>query len=277
MIGIFLALTSAASWGAGDFLGGLAARKQNPFQVLMVMACSSLIVLFLLAVLWGEHFPSLNNILIAIVAGACGSIALVSLYIGLGLGNAALVSSVSGVVGAIIPTLVGVFIEGLPGTLQLIGFGLSMAGIWLVTLTKDGDVELVKKGLGLALLAGLGFGGFLAIIAQMEGEQVFAPLVFAKLAALSVALVMLRIKRLPLPKLSSSGIAIWSGVLDTGGNFLYLFATQFTRLDIAAVLSSLYPAATVLLSGVFLKEKLSSAQWLGVGVCLLAIGMITSG
>ena len=277
MIGILLALLSAASWGTGDFLGGLAARKQNPFQVLLVMACSSLILLFLLAVLWGEHFPSLNNILIAVIAGGCGSVALLALYKGLGLGNAALVSSVAGVVGAIIPTLVGIFIEGLPGMWQLIGFGLSMTGIWLVTLTKDGDGELVKKGLGLGLLAGVGFGGFLTIIAQMEGEQVFAPLIFAKLSALSVALIMLRIRRLPLPKLAHSAVAIWSGVLDTGGNFFYLFATQFTRLDIAAVLSSLYPAATVLLSGIFLKEKLSKAQWLGVGVCLLAIGMITSG
>ena len=277
MIGIILALFSATSWGAGDFLGGLAARKQNPFQVLLLMASSSLILLFSLSVLWGEHFPSLNNILIALVAGACGSFALIALYKGLGLGNAALVSSVTGVVGAIIPTLVGMLIEGLPGTPQLIGFGLSMAGIWLVTLTKDGNVEIVKKGLGLALLSGLGFGGFLSIIAQMEGEQVFAPLVFAKLSAFCMALIMLRIRRIPFPKLAGSAVALWAGVLDTGGNFLYLFATQFTRLDIAAVLSSLFPATTVLLSGVFLKEKMSWSQWLGVGVCLLAIALITSG
>jgi uncharacterized membrane protein len=277
MIGSIIALLSAASWGAGDFLGGLAARKQNQFQVLWITTCSSLTLMALLAVLWGEHLPSTGNILIALIAGISGSLGLSALYKGLSMGNAALVSSVAGVVGAIIPTLVGVFIEGMPGPLHLIGYGLSIAGIWLVTLSRGENRMQVKQGLSLALLAGIGFGGFLAIIAQIDGDQIFAPLVIAKMASLTVALILLRTRKLPIPKLSALPTAIWSGFLDAGGNFLYLLATQFTRLDIAAVLSSLYPAGTVLLSTILLKEKLSNYQWLGVGVCLLAIGMITSG
>ncbi len=117
----------------------------------------------------------------------------------------------------------------------------------------------------MALLAGLGFGGFLAFIAQIQGEQVFAPLVFSKLASVSFAFVLLRTRQLPVPKVKASPVAILSGFLDAGGNIFYLFATQFTRLDIAAVLSSLYPAGTVLLSSIFLKEKLTvlSMDWCG--------------
>ena len=277
MIGILFALLSAASWGAGDFLGGLAARKQSPFQVLLLTACSSLLFLFLLAVFRGEQFPSGRDILIALAAGTSGSLGLLALYRGLSLGNAALVSSVAGVVGAMLPTLVGMAIEGLPSLQKGIGFVLSIAGIWLVTQTDAPEEHKVRHGLTMGLLAGIGFGGFLAIIAQVRGEGIFAPLVFVKVASLGLALILLRSRRLPLPKLKGATVAIWSGVLDTGGNFLYLLATQFTRLDIAAVLSSLYPAGTVLLSALVLKEKLCKAQWLGVGVCLLAIGMITAG
>lgn len=277
MIGITFALLAAMSWGSGDFFGGLASRKLNQFQVLWLTACSSLIVLFLFAIMWGEHFPSVNNIIIAVVAGISGSLGLAALYKGLSLGNAALVSSVAGVIGAIIPTFIGLFIEGLPGILKLIGFVLAIAGIWLVTRSKDENGYIVQNGLGLALLAGVGFGGFLALIAQIEGEQVFAPLVFSKLASILLAFILLRTRGLSIPKPTASPIAIWSGFLDVGGNVLYLFATQFTRLDVAALLSSLYPAGTVLLSGIILKEKLSSYQWIGVGVCITAIALITSG
>ena len=277
MIGIFLALAAAASWGAGDFYGGLASRKLHQFQVLLITTYSSLILLVLFAVIWREHFPSVQNIIIALVAGISGALGLSALYKGLSLGNAALVAPVSGVIGAIVPTLVGLFVEGLPGILKLIGFVLSIVGIWLVTRSKDGNDFTVQGGLGLALLAGIGFGGFLALIAQLEGTQLFAPLVFAKLASIVLAFVLLRARRLPVPKPGESFTALWSGVLDVGGNILYLFATQFTRLDIAALLSSLYPAGTVLLSSIILKEKLSPYQWVGVSICIVAITLITSG
>lgn len=277
MVGIVLALAAAMSWGAADFFGGLASRKQNQFQVLLLASCSSLILLFLLAVISRESLPSVNNIIIALVAGIMGSLGLAALYKGLSLGNAALVASVAGVISAIIPTLVGLFIEGLPGILNLIGFVLAIVGIWLVTRSKDGNGKIVQVGLRLAILAGIGFGGFLTLIAQIEGEQIFVPLAFAKLASLILAFILLRTRQLPVPKPAASPISIWTGFMDAGGNIMYLSATQFTRLDFAAVLSSLYPAGTVLLSSIILKEKISSYQWIGVGICIAAIILITSG
>lgn len=276
-MGIILALISAASWGAGDFLGGLASRKQHQFQVLLFSTSGSMLLVFLCAFLWKEHFPSRYNIILAVLAGVCGAAGLAALYKGLSLGSAALVAPVAGVVGALIPTLIGMVIEGLPGGSQLLGFALSIAGIWIVSRSSDGAGSGSRGGLSMALLAGLGFGGFLAFIAQVQGDQVFAPLVFSKLASVSFALVLLRTRRLSVPTLKASPVAIVSGFLDAGGNIFYLFATQFTRLDIAAVLSSLYPAGTVLLSSIFLKEKLTVFQWVGVGVCLVAIMLITSG
>ena len=275
MIGIFFALAAATSWGAGDFCGGLAARKFKPFQVLLLTTAGSLSLLILFALLWNEALPSYRDILIAVIAGICGSLGLTALYRGLTLGNTALVAPVAGVVGAILPIAAGIVNQGLPTTLQLSGFGLAILGIWLVSWSNGKHKPGKRSGLSLALLAGLGFGGFLVLITQLEGEQIFTPLVFSKLASILLAWALVRLNRLPLPNPRQSPIAILSGFLDAGGNILYLFATQFTRLDIAAILSSLYPAGTVVLSILVLKESVSPQQWMGVLACLTAIILIT--
>lgn len=277
MIGITFALAAAIFWGASDFCGGFASRKLNQFQVLLLTTVSSLLLLILFALIWREGLPSAGNIIIAVIAGISGSIGLAALYKGLSLGNSALVSPIAGVIGAIIPTLTGLFIEGLPSFWKLIGFVLSIVGIWLVTRSGDESEHTNQKGLGLALLAGVGFGGFLALIAQIEGEQVFTPLIFSKLAAIFLITVLISIRQLPIPKPIGSPIAILTGFVDTGGNVLYFLATQFARIDVAALLSSLYPAGTVLLSSLILKEELSIRQWIGVSTCIAAIMLITSG
>jgi drug/metabolite transporter (DMT)-like permease len=277
MIGILFALSASLSWGAGDFYGGLAARKINQFQVLLLTTSSSLLLLILFALIGKESLPSPRDFALAVIAGICGALGLAALYKGLSLGNTALVAPVAGVIGAIIPTLAGMAVEGLPGFLTMTGFVLAIAGIWLLSRPKDGSSHLAADGLGLAVLAGIGFGGFLALIAQMRGDQVFTPLVFSKIASLILAILLIRIARQVLPTPSASPVALLSGFLDAGGNILYLFAAQNTRLDIAALLSSLYPAATVLLSSLMLKEKISLPQWFGVSACIVAIMMITSG
>lgn len=127
----------------------------------------------------------------------------------------------------------------------------------------------------LAFLSGIGFGGFFVFIAQVDRGQVFAPVLVARIVTLCIAFVMLKLRRIPTPGLTSNPIALLAGVLDTGGNVFYLLATQFTRMDVAAVLSSLYPASTVFLATIILKEKVTRAQWVGVGVCLAAVVLIT--
>ncbi len=277
MIGIGFALAAAISWGSGDFYGGLASRKINQFQVLLLTTFSSLLLLILFSILEKENLPSMKDIIMAVLAGISGALGLAALYKGLSLGNSALVAPVAGVIGAIIPTLTGLIIEGLPSFMTLTGFVLSIVGIWLVTRSQEGSNHLAKVGLGLAIVAGIGFGGFLTLIAQTEGKQIFTPLVFSKLASLALALLLIRMQQLPVPNPTHSPLAIFSGFLDTGGNILYLLATQFIRLDVAALLSSLYPAATVLLSSLILKEKISKPQWLGASTCFAAIMLITIG
>jgi drug/metabolite transporter (DMT)-like permease len=274
-MGIILALAAAAVWGGGDFCGGLATRRQDPFRVLFQGTIASLVLTqgFMFAL--GERLPSLEDALWAGSAGVFGALGLALLYQGLAQGSAVLVSPVAAVVGAALPVLVSSLVEGLPTPLQALGFAAALGGIWMVS-RAEGEVDgRSRRGLGLAVLSGVGFAGFLVLIAQVESGSTFSPLLVAKLTSLLVALVVLRRRGMRLPTLGNNPYALLAGVMDVGANALYLVATRFTRLDVAAVLGSLYPAGTVLLSRILLKEEITPLQGGGVVLCLAAIGLIT--
>jgi len=275
LLGVILSLISAALWGSGDFSGGQAARKSHQYQVLMLAALSGMVVLIACDMLWGEGFPSPTSIFWGALAGAAGALGMAALYRALSMGNTASVAPTSAIVCAAFPVLVGAITVGLPKPTQLGGFALAFLGIWLLSKSPAAGEKTFREGMVLAFLSGIGFGGFFVFIAQVEKGQVFSPIFIARTVTLCIALFMLKLRRIPTPALTSNPTAILAGVLDTGGNVFYLLATKFTRLDVAAVLSSLYPAATIFLATVILKEKVSRSQWTGVSLCLLAVVLIT--
>jgi drug/metabolite transporter (DMT)-like permease len=276
LLGILSALASAFVWGSADFSGGFASRKNNPFQVLVLSSLSGIVVLLVLAALWRETFPSLRSVLWAMLAGILGALGLAAFYRGLSLGYTAIVAPTGGVIGAALPVGFSILTEGTPGAARLAGFALAFLGIWLVSQTKDEGNSVSRRGFLLACLAGAAFGGFFIVLGQVEPGYVFTPLVAARSMSFVTALFLVWLNQLPLPSLTSNPIAWLAGMLDAGGNIFYLLARQFTRLDIAAVLASLYPAITVLLALVILKEKVTRRQWGGIGVCLAAIAFITA-
>lgn len=275
LIGVFMALTSAAVWGSGDFSGGLASRRSHPFHVLALSALSGMVILVACAGLWREGLPGMGSVVWAALAGVSGALGVASLYRALSLGNAAAVAPAAAVVSAALPVVFGLFTQGLPGTLRLAGFGLALPGIWLVSRATAGS-PASRQGLGLALLAGTGFAGFFILIAQVEPGAVFTPLIVARAVSLATAMLLLAARRLPMAGAGANPAALLAGVLDAGGNVFYLLAQQYTRLDVAVVLASLYPAATVLLARLVLDENVSRGQWLGAGVCLAAIVLIAA-
>jgi drug/metabolite transporter (DMT)-like permease len=275
VIGVLFAITSAAVWGGGDFSGGLATRRSGQFQVLVVSALSGLVALLVCAAAWGESFPALATLVWPALAGAAGAVGIASLYRGLSMGHAASVAPTSGVIAAALPVAFSIFTLGPPPPLRLVGFALAFAGIWLVTRPATDETTVSRQGFLLACVAGIAFGAFFILIAQSEPGKVFTPLIIARGAAFFAGLLMLRVARQPFPSFTSNPIALLAGVLDAGGNIFFLLARQFTRLDIAAVLASLYPAATVILATIIHKEKASRSQWAGAALCLLAIILIT--
>jgi drug/metabolite transporter (DMT)-like permease len=275
LIGILFALTSALVWGAGDFTGGYATRKSNQYVVLVISALSGLAVLILAALVWREPFPSARGMLWAALGGISGALGIAAFYRALSLGHTAIVAPLAAVIGAASPVVVNLFIAGWPAWTQLLGFALALVGIWLVSTAPAAGARISRQGLVLACLGGLGFGGFFVFLGLVDRGTVFTPLIIARSMTLSVGLILVALQRLRLPSITSNRLALLAGVLDAGGNLFYVLARQFTRLDVAAVLSSLYPASTVFLASLLLKERASRYQWVGVAICLCAIALIT--
>jgi drug/metabolite transporter (DMT)-like permease len=177
-------------------------------------------------------------------------------------------------VTATIPILVSFLFEGAPAPSQLVGFGMALVAVWLLSGGGDGG-PIQARELGLAVIAGLGFGGFFLLIDRVSESAVLWPLVAARIASISFLLLLTLTRRgWQRPARSLLPLIVLSGIFDTGWNTFFAMATRMGRLDIAAVLSSLYPAATVLLAWLYLKERLMPRQWLGVVGALVALVLI---
>jgi drug/metabolite transporter (DMT)-like permease len=273
LIGIISALTAALLWGGGDFTGGWATRRASQFHVLVVSALSGIIVLLLSASLWRESWPSTGTVVWAALAGISGTVGIAALYHALSLGPAATVAPTAAVVGVVLPVIFSGVTEGWPEAARLAGFVLACFGIWLLCKPPAGR-RVSRRSLGEAVLAGIGFAGFFVLIAQVGPGAVFGPLIVARSVELTIAVLLLRVRGLSLPRLRAHPAALLAGLLDAGGTVFFLLAQDLTRLDVAVVLSSLYPLTTVLLSRLILKEKITPVQWVAALVSLLAIELI---
>lgn len=274
LIGILSGLTSAIVWGGGDFLGGLATRRIHQFQVVVLAALTGAAIFLPFAILLNEPIPSASSLAWSAAAGVSGAVGVAAFYRALSTGASAMVAPTAAVVGAAVPVVVAGVLEGLPSPSHGVGIALGLAGIWLVSSPATSGNRGGRREFGLAVLAGAGFGGFFVFIAQVDEGLIFGPLVVAKLAALCFGVLALLGRRQSLPRPAGNSLALLAGVLDAGGNLFYLVAQQYTTLAIAAVLSSMYPISTIILSRTVLHERVVRRQALGVGVCLAAVVLI---
>jgi drug/metabolite transporter (DMT)-like permease len=222
-----------------------------------------------------EENISVQDIIIGALAGVCVATGLVSLYTGLAHDKMGVVAPVTAVVAAIVPVIFSIFLEGLPQPLQIIGFGIALISIWLISRT-DQNSKFQLGGLKLPIFAGIGFGLFFILIERVSDNAIWWPLVSARITSICLVLVAAVLtQKLNAPNAYQLPIIALAGIFDTGGNVFYALATRFGRLDIAAILSSLYPAVTVILAWIILKERLTLYQWFGVVMVLLSVILIT--
>jgi drug/metabolite transporter (DMT)-like permease len=181
---------------------------------------------------------------------------------------------ITAVLAASLPVLFSAFVQGLPGLLQLVGFVLALIAVGLISRPEAAGGR--PEGVGLALLAGLGFGGFLILIGQVSPTAIFWPLTVARLSSFLFMLAMVLTRRQELlPKKSAFPLVLLAGTLDVAGNAFFVLATHAGRLDVAAILSSLYPAVTVLLASIILRERVTRLQAIGIIFALVAIPLIS--
>jgi drug/metabolite transporter (DMT)-like permease len=269
-------LGSAIVWGAGDFAGGFATRRANALTVIFFSQLIGGTLLLAAAALFASGIPTGQHMLFAGLAGIFGVMGLIGLYRGLASGRMGLVAPLSAIVTAIVPLLFSMVTEGYPGHLRLAGFATGMAAVWL--LSSPGGKLTVKPGeLKLSLFAGLGFGLFFIFMGAASDQVVLWPLVAARGSAILFMLfILLSTRQMTVPPRGQIGLIALAGILDTTGNAAFGMAAHFGRLDIAAVLASLYPASTVLLAWLILRERLGGRQWFGVSVAAVALVLIAA-
>jgi uncharacterized membrane protein len=265
---------SALTWGAADFSGGMATRKNAVLTVLLLSQVFGLATLVVLVAVFGEVFPGTNAMAMGALAGLAGAFGIACLYRGLATGRMGLVAPVSAVVSALVPMAFTMATAGLPGWPQVAGIALALAAVWLLSATGT-DGPVTGADLKLPLLAGLGFGFFFIFMDRAGETALLWPLVAARCASISLIAPLVVMRGKPLPASARHlPFIVLAGLLDTAGNGFFILATQVGRLDISAVLTSLYPAATVMLAWLVLREKVGRRQGIGVVVALAALVLI---
>jgi drug/metabolite transporter (DMT)-like permease len=298
-----LGLSAAIIWGAADFSGGIGARYLRVYWLLAISHASSLIALVLLADLLHQPIPSERILAYGLVAGLAGGTALLVFYYALSLGSMGTTAAVTGLLTAALPVLFSLTTIGAPSRRQIVGFVLAAGAIWLISSPSSSNEQAVegqRKKLVLAMISGIGFGIFLIGLREANSGGLLWPLAASRVGSLSLAIaggLILSRGRFtvePEPKMISPspsaasiqqairrrwmigiGLALIAGIFDTSGNFLFVAATRIGRLDVAAVLASLYPASTILLAAWLLKERTNRRQALGMTAALVAVALIS--
>lgn len=275
-----LALGSAVLWGGGDFAGGLGVRDGGGKMAaaLRFVALSHAVGLcVLLVAAWsiGGPFPRGAALAWGIGAGFSGGLAVAVFYVALSRGAMGGAAAVSGLLAAAIPALASAGLEGTPGLRRLVGFLAAGFAIWLIGAEKDET----SRGMGLAIVSGAGFGVFFIALRFAGAAGVVWPMTTARMASVGLCGLLLLGWRGQKSAVRMGRAAVWcalaAALLDTGGNMLFLAATRAGRLDVAAVLASLYPATTILLAAWRLHEAPTRRQGVGMGIAVAAVVLIT--
>lgn len=275
---VLLSLCAAVAFGAGDFLGGMAARRAPALSAVFVMLVTGLVLLALWVPWTLETVPETSTVAWGAVAGI-GSLAALALYPALALGNASEVAPLSAVIGTAGPVLFGVLIGERPSASAWAG--ILLAGLSIVLVTADGgarteDPERRRRALLLAAISGVLISVFLIAFERAGTEQGLLPLLVARATAVACfGLVLLARRQRPWPARVSPAPALAAGILDVGANGCFLFALARAPLSIVATLVNLYPAFTVLLGILYLGDRPRLAQQLGLALALGAVLLMT--
>ncbi len=278
----FVALIAAVTYGAGDFLGGIATKRSG--SSIGVVALSSLVGLALLVVglVWlVPADPTVSDFAWGAAGGLAGGAGVTLFYVALATGVMSVVAPVAAVTGALVPVAAGLLLGERPTAMALVGVALAIVAVALLSREKAGANEHItgdrRRAFLLALGAGLGFGGFFVLLDRTGKDAGLWPLV----ASRSVTFVLvvgigLVASRSLLPVRGARLAAVGTGVFDMSANALFLIANRTGLLALVAVVTSLYPASTIALAQIFLGERLARHQVVGLGLAALAVVLIAS-
>jgi len=281
MLSVFFGISTALCWGIADFIGGSASRRAGAYGMTIgTVGCG--LLLLLPAVLLRQEAPmAWSGWLVCMLAGAVDAIGILLLYLSMSSGRISLAAPVSALMSAALPVVFGMLTQGVPPVKIIAGLVLALAAVWLVFQNAEtaAAAPLRFADLRLPLLSGTCLGLFLILMHTGSAEGLLWPMIAVRCGG--VAALLLLSAAFKSPRMHGPAALPWllialNALLDVGGNGCYILAGQTGRMDVAAVLSSLYPGATVFMAWLLLKEKLSRLQFAGVVVALVAILLLTS-
>jgi drug/metabolite transporter (DMT)-like permease len=278
-VAALFALTAAFAYGAGDFLGGVAARRAPTTAVVLWSHVVGLLLLVGAAPLLGGDVTP-QALAIGAGAGIVGAVGVALFYHGLSIGSMSVVAPIAGLMSAALPVAVGFGGGERPGMAAIGGIAIALVAITLVS-REAGDSAAPSRhrlqALGLSVAAGLAFGLFFTLLNTAGDDVGIWPLVGARVAsvALFTGLGLAKLVQAAPPR-AAAGAAIGAGVLDAAANVFYVLALSHGLLSVVAVLTALYPAGTVLLARYGLGEEMSGIQrtglaFAGVSAVLIAL------
>jgi len=275
MRAIALALGASLAWGLGDFFGPLKGRSLGTLRVLVYVQLGGLAAIAAIVAIRGKG-PADSAALLAIPAAISGTLGLYAFYRGAAVGAMSIVSPIAGM-SAVVPVVVGIASGDRPSPGQGVGIGCALAGVVLAS-REPGRGRGVAAGVGLALLAALGFGGYFPPMhAAGIADFWWASLIFRMtstsvvLAAVAVRRPTLAVEPLQVPLLALVGIG------DMLGNLFFAAASTSGLVSITSVLASLYPIVTVVLARLVLKERVARSQEAGIALTLAGVALISAG
>jgi drug/metabolite transporter (DMT)-like permease len=276
-LGVVLAVVVAASFGSGDFLGGLASRRAAALSVLCVSQVAALIGAAVIAVSFGGHLHW-TDLGLGAIAGVLNAAAIGCLYRGLAIGQMGQVAPIAAVIGAVLPVGWGLLRGERPGTPTLVGVVLAVVAAAL--LSADPDERRIRLGapaLALAAGAGVGFGVSLVLFASASHHGGFWPVLSARVAAMvAVWSVLAFTGGLTSVRTVPKALATGAGLLDVGATALLIAALRTSLTVIVAPIASLAPGFTTLHAWWYLHERLSRLQLLGLGLALVGLALIAT-
>jgi drug/metabolite transporter (DMT)-like permease len=274
---IAFGLVSALAWGIADFGGGLASRRATLFGVVLVSQVAGLLVSIVLAILSREPWPAPVDLAWSALSGVIGAAGVLALYGGLAVGRMGVVAPVAGVLGASVPVLAGIVLEGLPQPIVLAGIGLAIVAVVLVSRVAGGAAG-GRSGIELGVTAGLCIGLFNVTISRIDESLVFGPVSIVRIVAIILVAGTILVAGRPgaVPARLLPAVAV-IGMLDMIGVAAFLFAEQTGPLAVASILSSLYPVTTVLLAAIVLRERVTRHHAVGIAAAAVAILLIGAG
>ncbi len=275
----FLAVASALLVGGADFLGGVVSRVASAARVAALAQLAGLAVALPAAVVVGAEHVTRADALWSLASGVAGGLGIVLFYTAMARGLISLVAPVAAVVGALVPVAYALGGGERPGALAIFGIGLAVGAILLVSLAP-GDDRPGASGFGpltLALGAGLLFGLFYVSLSRADESAGLWPVAILRVGSASVLALVAIAKTggLALGR-DLTGRIVAIGVLEVAASIALLLALQRGPVSVASVLASLYPVTTTFLAAGVLRERLRGLQLVGVGLALLAVGLVSS-